>query len=85
MGPAQLVLLIYAVLMILGGLMGTRAGSKASLYAGLGSGLALLATPQLFPVMVETQLLIRLCVHLDDTLSVSIAARNTSRSTSWNL
>lgn len=40
-GPT--ILLAYAVLMILGGLMGFRAGSKVSLYAGAGSGVALLA------------------------------------------
>ena len=38
----QMVLLGYAILMILGGAMGARAGSKVSLYAGLGSGAALL-------------------------------------------
>ena len=40
MGP--IVLLVYAALMILGGLMGHRAGSKVSLYAGVGSGVVLL-------------------------------------------
>jgi len=39
----QWVLLVYAVLMMFGGLMGFRAGSKVSLYAGFGSGVALLA------------------------------------------
>ena len=39
----QWVLLVYAVFMVLGGLMGFRAGSKVSLYAGFGSGVALLA------------------------------------------
>ena len=39
----QWVLLAYAVFMVLGGLMGFRAGSKVSLYAGFGSGVALLA------------------------------------------
>ncbi|NIM01634.1 MAG: hypothetical protein GTN89_12565, partial [Acidobacteria bacterium] len=43
MGLGQWVLLIYAVLMIAGGAMGSRAGSKVSLYAGVGSGLVLLA------------------------------------------
>ena len=38
----QWILLGYALLMILGGLMGFRAGSKVSLYAGFGSGAALL-------------------------------------------
>lgn len=38
----QWVLLGYAALMMFGGLMGSRAGSKVSLYAGLGSGAALL-------------------------------------------
>ncbi len=37
------VLLVYAVFMMLGGMMGFRAGSKVSLYAGFGSGVALLA------------------------------------------
>lgn len=40
---SQWVLLVYAVFMLLGGLMGFRAGSKVSLYAGFGSGAALLA------------------------------------------
>ncbi len=39
----QWVLVGYAVLMVFGGLMGFRAGSKVSLYAGAGSGVALLA------------------------------------------
>jgi uncharacterized membrane protein (UPF0136 family) len=39
----QWVLVGYAVLMVFGGLMGSRAGSKVSLYAGAGSGVALLA------------------------------------------
>ncbi len=39
----QWVLMGYAVLMMLGGLMGFRAGSSVSLYAGFGSGVALLA------------------------------------------
>jgi uncharacterized membrane protein (UPF0136 family) len=39
----QWVLMGYAVLMVFGGLMGFRAGSKVSLYAGVGSGAALLA------------------------------------------
>jgi len=39
----QWVLLGYALLMMLGGLMGFKAGSKVSLYAGLGSGVALFA------------------------------------------
>ena len=34
--------MVYAVFVILGGLMGLRAGSKVSLYAGGGSGLMLL-------------------------------------------
>ena len=40
LGPTTL--LVYGVLMVLGGLMGLRAGSKASLYAGSGSGVLLL-------------------------------------------
>jgi uncharacterized membrane protein (UPF0136 family) len=39
----QWVLMGYAVLMMFGGVMGFRAGSKVSLYAGFGSGVALLA------------------------------------------
>ncbi len=39
----QWVLMGYAVLMMLGGLMGFRAGSNVSLYAGFGSGVALFA------------------------------------------
>jgi len=39
-GPTTL--LVYGVLMILGGVMGMRAGSKVSLYAGAGSGVLLL-------------------------------------------
>ena len=39
-GPT--VLLIYGLLIIFGGVMGLRAGSKVSLYAGGGSGLLLL-------------------------------------------
>jgi uncharacterized membrane protein (UPF0136 family) len=39
----QWVLMGYAVLMMFGGLMGFRAGSNVSLYAGFGSGVALLA------------------------------------------
>ena len=42
MGFGQGVLLAYAVLMVLGGVMGKRAGSKASLIAGVGSGVLLL-------------------------------------------
>ena len=38
----QWILIGYAVLMMFGGLMGFRAGSKGSLYAGFGSGVALL-------------------------------------------
>ena len=38
----QWILLTYAVFMTLGGVMGARAGSKVSLYAGVGSGVALL-------------------------------------------
>ena len=40
LGPTTL--LVYGVLMVLGGLMGLRAGSKTSLYAGAGSGVLLL-------------------------------------------
>ena len=40
LGP--LVLLLFAIGMILGGLMGYRAGSKASLISGTASGLVLL-------------------------------------------
>lgn len=36
------VALVFGVLMIAGGAMGSKAGSKASLYAGGGSGLVLL-------------------------------------------
>lgn len=43
MDMGQWVLLVYAVLMVAGGAMGSRAGSKVSLYAGVGSGVALLA------------------------------------------
>ncbi len=39
----QWVLMSYAALIMLGGLMGFRAGSNVSLYAGFGSGVALLA------------------------------------------
>lgn len=38
----QIVLLVYAVLMLVGGFMGYRAGSTVSLYAGVGSGIVLL-------------------------------------------
>ena len=40
-GPT--VLLVYGLLMLIGGAMGYRAGSKVSLYAGGGSGMLLLA------------------------------------------
>jgi uncharacterized membrane protein (UPF0136 family) len=42
MGLGPTTLLVYGILMVLGGLMGLRAGSRASLYAGSGSGLLLL-------------------------------------------
>jgi len=38
----QVVLLLYAILMVAGGLAGARAGSRVSLMAGSTSGLALL-------------------------------------------
>jgi uncharacterized membrane protein (UPF0136 family) len=38
-GP--IVLLAYGAFMVLGGVMGQRAGSRVSLYAGVGSGLLL--------------------------------------------
>ena len=37
------ILLVYGILMIAGGVMGLRAGSKVSLAAGAGSGVVLLA------------------------------------------
>lgn len=40
LGP--IVLVVYGMLMILGGLMGARAGSRVSLVAGAGSGVLLL-------------------------------------------
>ena len=39
----QYVLIVYALLLLLGGLMGSRAGSKVSLVAGSASGVVLLA------------------------------------------
>lgn len=42
MAFGQIVLVVYALLMILGGYMGYRSGSAVSLYAGGGSGLLLL-------------------------------------------
>ena len=42
MNQGQIVLLVYAILMIGGGMAGARAGSKVSMVAGSGSGLALL-------------------------------------------
>jgi uncharacterized membrane protein (UPF0136 family) len=42
MTPGEIVLLAYAILMLLGGVMGYRAGSRASLIAGSVSGLVLL-------------------------------------------
>ena len=42
MAPGPTTLLVYVVLMILGGVMGARAGSKVSLAAGGGSGVLLL-------------------------------------------
>lgn len=39
----QLILVAYALFMMMGGAMGARKGSKVSLYAGVGSGIALLA------------------------------------------
>ncbi len=42
MTPGQIVLIAYGVLMLVGGFMGYRAGSKVSLIAGGGSGLLLL-------------------------------------------
>ena len=41
--PGTTVLLVYAVLMVVGGAMGMRAGSKASLIAGASSGVLLMA------------------------------------------
>jgi uncharacterized membrane protein (UPF0136 family) len=43
MSYGPIVLLVYGLLMLAGGVMGFRAGSKASLYAGGGSGVVLLA------------------------------------------
>ncbi len=43
MSLGQVVLLVYAVLMVLGGMAGYRAGSKVSLIAGAASGVLLLA------------------------------------------
>ena len=43
MTTGQIVLLAYGAFMVLGGVMGLRAGSKVSLYAGGGSGALLLA------------------------------------------
>jgi uncharacterized membrane protein (UPF0136 family) len=42
MGLVEWVMLVYALLLIVGGLMGFRAGSKVSLMAGGGSGVAML-------------------------------------------
>jgi uncharacterized membrane protein (UPF0136 family) len=42
MSLGSTVLLAYGVLMVVGGLMGARAGSRASLMAGTGSGVVLL-------------------------------------------
>ena len=42
MSLGQIVLLVYAILMIGGGMAGARAGSKVSMVAGSGSGLGLL-------------------------------------------
>jgi uncharacterized membrane protein (UPF0136 family) len=42
MSLGQVVLLVFAMLMIVGGLMGARAGSKISLMAGSASSLTLL-------------------------------------------
>ena len=41
MSFGQIVLAAYALLMVLGGVMGARAGSKVSLIAGAGSGVML--------------------------------------------
>ena len=41
MGLGPVVLLVFGLVMILGGLMGYRAGSKASVISGSGSGLVL--------------------------------------------
>ena len=38
----QIVLLAYAFLVLLGGMLGARAGSRVSLYAGSGAGILLL-------------------------------------------
>ena len=40
MGTGQWVLAVYALLMFVGGVMGSRAGSRVSLYAGGASGFA---------------------------------------------
>ena len=53
MSFGQIVLLVYGLLMIVGGLMGYRAGSRVSLIAGGSSGVALLvafAASLRFPV-----------------------------------
>lgn len=42
MGLAQVVLLVYALLMLAGGFAGSRAGSRVSMYAGAGSAVLLL-------------------------------------------
>lgn len=38
----QMILAVYALFMVAGGVMGARKGSKVSLYAGFGSGVALI-------------------------------------------
>lgn len=43
MATGQIVLVVYALLILVGGLMGARAGSRASLIAGSASGTLLLA------------------------------------------
>ena len=42
MSFGQIVLLVYALLMLMGGMLGSRAGARASLYAGSGAGTLLL-------------------------------------------
>jgi uncharacterized membrane protein (UPF0136 family) len=45
MGTTAIEILVYGVIMILGGIMGyVKVGSKASLLSGVGMGLALLAS-----------------------------------------
>ena len=56
MTTGQIVLLAYAILMLGGGLMGYRAGSRPSLVAGLASGVLLLAAWQLSRTWYEVGL-----------------------------